>query len=262
MQPLIFVSLLSANAEPLYRALAAYLTARLGLPVQTVEDRPWQERRQMLLAGQADLAAICGEPYVLFADQPAPPVSLLAAPVLREPRYGGRPAYFSDVIVRHDAAARSFAELRGARWAYNELGSFSGYHVVLAHLRELGLDEGFFGATTFSGAHLESLRIVLAGEVDATAIDSIVLAYELHRRPELAAQLRVVAAIGPSPSPPLVVARHVSGPLAAELRSAILAMQGDPLGQAALEVGLLSHYSAVSDADYNPIRQRLRAVGI
>ena len=260
MQPLKFVSLMSANAEPFYRALAAYLAQQIGQPIVPVEDQPWQERRAMLLDGRAALGAICGEPYVLLADQPAPPVRLLVAPVLRESRYAQRPVYFSDVIVRRDSPAHSFADLRGASWAYNEPGSFSGYHVVQAHLHDLGLDERFFGSTIFSGAHLESLRLVLAGEVAATALDSIVLAYELHRYPELTAQLRVVASIGPSPIPPLVVARHVPEPLAAELRGAILAMHTNPAGQAALDVGLLAHFTEVNDADYDPIRQRLRTI--
>jgi ABC-type phosphate/phosphonate transport system substrate-binding protein len=47
-------------------------------------------------------------------------VELLAAPVMAGTRYAGRPVYFSDIVVHRDSAARSFADLRGARWAYNE----------------------------------------------------------------------------------------------------------------------------------------------
>jgi len=62
-----------------------------------------------------------------------PPVELLAAPVLEGERYRDQPIYFSDVIVARRNPARSFADLRGASWSYNDPDSHSGYGVVLYH---------------------------------------------------------------------------------------------------------------------------------
>src|SRR5215218_1827059 len=96
------VSLMAANADPTYQAIAGYLAQQLGLPIACVDDQPWQERERMLEHGQAAIGAICGAVYVRLAAQPAAPVQLLAAPVMRAARYQGRPIYFSDVIVPAD----------------------------------------------------------------------------------------------------------------------------------------------------------------
>jgi ABC-type nitrate/sulfonate/bicarbonate transport system substrate-binding protein len=59
-----------------------------------------------------------------------PKLTLLAAPLPAGARYGGKPIYFSDVVVRRDSPYQTFADLRGVTWGYNEPGSQSGYNVV------------------------------------------------------------------------------------------------------------------------------------
>lgn len=50
----------------------------------------------------------------------------------------------------------------------------------------MGETEAFFSHVTFSGRHQESIRRVVSGEVDASAIDSQVLGVECLRNPGLA----------------------------------------------------------------------------
>jgi ABC-type phosphate/phosphonate transport system substrate-binding protein len=73
--------------------------------------------------------------------------------------------------------------------------------------------------------------VVLAGDVDATALDSTVLDLLRRRDPSLERRVRVVESFGPSPSPPWVVARTVPRELRAALRRAFLAMSSDPRGR-------------------------------
>jgi ABC-type phosphate/phosphonate transport system substrate-binding protein len=176
------VSLLAANAQPLYERITRYLAGRLAAPVELVAG-PLAERRRRLDTGDADLAFICGWPYALRHDRPEPQVELLCAPVMAGPRYGGRPVYFTDVIVRRDHPARSFTDLRGAVWAYNDTGSHSGYNVTRHHLLQLGETHGYFGRVVDAGTHQGSIQMVLDGTIDASGIDSTVLETELARRP-------------------------------------------------------------------------------
>jgi phosphonate transport system substrate-binding protein len=88
------------------------------------------------------------------------------------PRYEDRPIYFTDVVVRHDRPWQSFADLRGRSYAFNHPGSHSGYNVPRDHLLRLGETRGYFGRTVASGSHPTSIRMVEAGEVDASGIDS------------------------------------------------------------------------------------------
>ncbi|HEU4327559.1 MAG TPA: PhnD/SsuA/transferrin family substrate-binding protein [Roseiflexaceae bacterium] len=252
-----FVSLLAGNADPFYRALVAYLAERSGLPVAAAHRPPWQERQELLARGEAQIGAVCGAVYVRQRDAGAWPLELLAAPVMRAARYQGQPTYFSDVLVRTDAPFQRFADLRGAIWAYNEPLSYSGHAVVRAYLAREGTPPDFFGRVVASGAHQESLRLLLAGEVDAAAIDSTVLEREQLRRPELGALLRPLLTLGPSPTPPLVV-RGLPPAQIQALRAALLDMHRDPEGRRLLEAGLVACFVPVEDAYYDAIRRQLR----
>ncbi|HEY2593039.1 MAG TPA: hypothetical protein VGK33_03975, partial [Chloroflexota bacterium] len=96
---LLFASLAADNTHAFYRHLAAYLSGVLQYPIRPVEDPSWQVRERQLLRGQAHLGVVCGLQYVYSierGDQPG--LELLVAPLMRGPRYGLRPVYFSDVV--------------------------------------------------------------------------------------------------------------------------------------------------------------------
>jgi phosphonate transport system substrate-binding protein len=199
---------------------------------------------------------MCGLQYVYAVERGEKPgIDLLAAPVMSGHRYANTPVYFSDVVVRTDSAARSLKDLRGARWAYNEPTSQSGYNITRYTLATRGELTGFFGEAIASGAHEQSLELLLRGEIDATAIDSTVLDQELRCRPDLAARIRVIEALGPSPIPPLVVSRSVPDPLRIRWQAIVLGMHTDPAGQGVLASGAVSRFSRVNDADYDAIRE-------
>lgn len=265
MNTLTLTSLQSANADPDIRAIAAYLGERLGLPVAFADAPRWQDREALFDRGEAQIAWLCGLVYVDKRDQVneqdgGRPIELLAAPVMQGERYAAQPVYFSDVVVRADSRFQRFADLRGARWAYNNRGSHSGHLITRYHLARLGEDGGFFGRVVESGAHQRSLALILAGEIDASAIDSTVLETELLLRPELAGQIRIVERLGPSPIPPWVIRREVPAPLAAGLRRCFVEMHADPAAAALLAAAQTLRFVPVQDSDYDPIR-RMAALG-
>src|SRR5512136_2017151 len=138
-------SIQSENADFICQRITRYLSARLGMDAEFVNQIPWQERERLLDAGEIQLGWMCGLPYVRKADRTGAGIELVAAPVMRHPRYAGRPIYFSDVIVRRDSRYAAFADLRGAAWAYNEPNSQSGYNITRYHLARLGETRGYFG---------------------------------------------------------------------------------------------------------------------
>src|SRR5205823_4143270 len=140
---------------------------------------------------------------------------------------GGRPVYYSDVIVRRDSPHHRFADLRGRSWSYNEPYSHSGYGITLYRLLQLGETRGFFGRVVEAGWHERSIRLVASGAVDASAIDCQVLAVTCREYPELAAQLRVIDSFGPSTIQPLVVARRLPCRVKEEILAAVLEMHED-----------------------------------
>jgi len=254
MEAITVVSLMSNNHRALYQGVAEHLGRRAGMRTLFVTEAPWQECEQMLDQGRAQVGFICGLPYTRKTDR----FELLAAPVMRAARYGDRPVYFSDVVVRADSPFQSFADLRGATWAYNEPGSWSGCVVLRAHLAALGETASYCGRVVESGAHLRSLEMILDGAVDAAAIDSAVLEMEQARRPRLAAQIRIVESFGPNMFPPTVIRREVHGETKRRIRAALLAMHEDPEGEAILAAGQVARFAPVDDADYDTIRQKAR----
>jgi phosphonate transport system substrate-binding protein len=178
----------------------------VGRPARLVTGSSFDQ----LTDGEVDAAFICGLPYVRLTAEAPSLVSLLAAPVLTGDRYQGRPIYFSDVVVRADSGIRDFEGLRGCRWAYNEPDSHSGHLLTLYQLVSRGHVGEFFGEVVRAGFHQHALRMVMSGEVDASAIDSQVLEVELRRHPGLRERLRVIDTFGPSTIQPLVASTRLA----------------------------------------------------
>ncbi|MBM3466194.1 MAG: phosphate ABC transporter substrate-binding protein [Armatimonadetes bacterium] len=256
------VSMMSENAAPLHRAVARYLDTQ-GLEARFVEDVPWRERQRMLLNGEADLGFLCGLPYAREADRPRPRIVLVGAPVMQGPRYAGRPIYFSDLVVCAGSRFRSFADLRGAAWAYNEPGSHSGYWLTRWHLARLGEVHGFFGRAVEAGSHLNALDQVLRGAVDGASIDSTVLDTELRKNPALARRIRILGTLGPSAAPPLVASTRLPQAVRDRVAEVVLGMHLEPEGRALLDAECVLRYTRCSDHDYDGIRgMAARARGV
>ncbi len=244
-------------AEPFVQGVAAYVSNKLQLDLRFVADISWPERLHSFDAGAIQICWLCGVPYVWRADRPDTDIELLVAPVPAGPRYQNRPIYFSDVVVRADSPFHTLADLQGQRWAINERNSHSGYHVTRYHLARLNLQANFFGEVIESGAHQTSVQMILAGEVDGTAIDSTVLELLLERDPALRSQLRVIEVFGPSPVPPWVIKKSVTPELRATLREILTTMHHDSQGAAVLAAGQVGRFASVQDHDYDPIRHML-----
>ena len=245
-----FATFLAPHLYRTYEHIARYVGGKVGYSTslsvgQSLED---------FATGRVDLGFLCGLPYVRLADSPASPVELLVAPVLQGERYQQKPIYFSDVIVRNDSPYSSFDHLGGCIWAYNQRTSHSGYNLICASLLERGKTLHYFGRMIESGSHQRSLELVLEGQADATAVDSHVLDVALSQNEDLALQLRVVAMLGPSSIPPVVVARRLDNELKCRMRETLLTMHNDSDGARGLHEGRIDHFVAVKDADYDDIR--------
>lgn len=255
MERLRITSAQSPVSDSVVEIISRYLPQRAQVSTELVLESPWQERLSLLSQGQLEIGWICSLPYVRAADAGNSPFELLVAPVVDHPRYHGKPVYFSDVIVRRESAYHSFADLRGATWAYNEPGSHSGYTLIRSHLALLGEPVGYFARQVEAGSHLAALEMVLNGEIDASAIDSMVLESEVRRRPGLMDDLRVLETLGPSPIPPVVIATSVPGAQKEQIAAALAGMALDELGRSLLQEAGLAKFVRVHDADYDPIRE-------
>jgi phosphonate transport system substrate-binding protein len=233
MRPLVFATYLAPCNRPLYEFVAAACGGVL------VDGDDWRE----LATGSIDVAFVCSPPLIWLGGA----VEAIAAPVLSDPRYEDRPLYCSEVVVGTDCAYRSLADLHGARWAYNEPSSWSGYWTTLARVG----DWSYFGEAVAAGSHHRALRMVASGEVDASAIDAHVLAIELRDHPGLADRVHVIDTLGPSPIQPVVARAGLDTEVKHEVRARLLALGGEPMAWHRVK-------RFVPPPDYSPIAGALR----
>lgn len=255
-----FTSCQAPSADSFCDAVVRFIGERLGVKTEFVRELPWKERERQFDRGEVDICWMCGWPYADRADRAGADIDLIAARVMADPRYHDEPVYFSDIVVRAGSRFESFADLRGASWAFNEPRSHSGYNVVRHFLATQNLDGGFFGSVVESGSHQRSIDLILSGSVDASAIDSTVLEAVQRRRPEVASLLRVLETIGPSPAPPWVIRRSLPQDVRDAVRRGFLAMHETPGGRAILQSEGVRRFGAIDDRSYDPIR-RMAAIG-
>jgi phosphonate transport system substrate-binding protein len=250
-----FGTYLAPNVLPVYELVTEIVGRRLGVATELVVETSYESCER----DENEVCFVCSLPYVTYERRGLDLAGPVAAPVLVGERYGGRPIYFSDVIVHRDSPYASFEDLRGARWAFNEPLSHSGYGITRYHLVSLGETAGFFGAVVEAGFHEEAIRMVSRGEVDGSAIDSQVLAIALRDDPGLARDLRIIEALGPSTIQPVAVSRRVPETLRDAIRTVVLELAEDPTVRDRLAGCLVERFVAVGAADYDDIRAMLTA---
>ena len=248
-----FATFLAPAMLPVYEFISRHVGRRLGMATELTVGQCYGE------LADADVSFVCGLAYIELCGPGRLPLVPVAAPVLAGPRSGGRPIYFSDVIVHRDSPFRAFADLRGASWSFNERLSHSGFGITRFHLVEMGWTGGFFGRVVEAGFHDLSIQMVREGTVDASAIDCHVLALALRDDPSLAGEVRVIDSLGPSTIQPVVAAEWLPEDLRDGIRAALVELADDPEGRVWLARGLLERFVAVDAMSYDDLRRMQRA---
>jgi phosphonate transport system substrate-binding protein len=245
-----FGTLLAPNIMPVYEAVTEEVGRRLGVETELFIETDYDACAR----DENEVCFVCSLPYVEFERRGISPAIPIAAPVLEGARYGGRPIYFSDVIVHRDSPFHSFLDLRGHSWAYNEPLSHSGYGITRYHLVEIGETQGFFSEVIEAGFHETSMRLVAAGEVDASAIDSQVLAVAMRDDPSLSRSLRIIDALGPSTIQPVAVSRRVPPGLRTAIQDVLTTMHENPAMRERLALGMVERFVPAGPSSYDDIR--------
>lgn len=246
-----------------FEAVVEYLRRALGqrasLSVEPWVSGPMRGAWDPFSKGEADVGFMCTPSFFWLREPECPPVELLGAvPVFGDERAAGRPVYFSEVVVRRDSPVRSFLDLRGCSWAYNDPCSLSGFFNMLKKLADMGEDGEFFGRVCCSDSHSNSMDLISRGEMDAAAIDSNVLRIKLKSSPELGERLRVIESWGPFPIQPVVIRSGLHPELKDRLRSELLALDVNPHVSPTLAGFGLERFAPVDYEHYAPEEQALR----
>lgn len=238
-----------------YTPLLEYLAQRIGRPVRLIQRKTYAEVNNLIRDGEVDLALICTGAYVQGRREFA--MDLLAAP-----QVNGQTVYYSYIIVPADSPIHHLTGLRGKVFAFTDPMSNTGRMMPTYMLWQIGeTPERFFQRTIYTFSHDNSIYAVAKGLVDGAAVDSLVYHYTLNRDPSLVDRVRVIAQSPPCGMPPVVVSNQLNTDLKAKLRSILLTMHLDPLGQTILSRLLIDRFVMADDQAYESVREVLAQIG-
>jgi phosphonate transport system substrate-binding protein len=253
IKKLRFGTFLAPNIMPVYQAITDEVGRQLGVKTELVVETDYENCAKDI----NDVCFVCSLPYVVFEREGKAPAIPIAAPVIKGKRYAGKPIYFSDVIAYKDAPFKSFKDLKGYSWAYNEPLSHSGYGITRYSLVNMGETNGFFSQVIEAGFHEKSIQMVANKEVAASAIDSQVLAVAMRDDPSLKQFLKIIDTLGPSTIQPIAVSKRLSPKLRNQILNILLNLHKNPQIRKKLAIGLVSHFVKVHPKSYDDIRMML-----
>lgn len=267
----VTAAFVSDKGLPVYQELANYLARKLKIDAKVISGLSYTESDLLLNQGIIQVGFVCGLPYTHAVK--AGSYRLLAMPVMAlkkgaypdVPGYQNVPGkYFSYTIVRRDSPLKSWQDLRGHSYTYNEQNSNSGYNMPRYKLVRLGARswEDWFSKVRVSGSHEESIRLVSRGVVDASSVDSLVLDYDRSIGDPDALNVKVIEVLGYPQGAgivPVVISNKADPRLASELQAALLNMHKDPEGRRILRKALILRFDPPNDKNYDDVRRMEQA---
>ena len=194
----------------------------------------------------------CGLPYAQRAIRPL----LVAAPIPSPARYGGRPVYFTDIVVRSDAAFTRLEDTFGGTVGYTLADSMSGGVALRDHLAPYRSARGerLYARAVGNLIHARGvIEALVRGEIDVGPLDSYY--HDLLRQddPAFAAQVRTIASTQARPIPPLVATAPLRDAQLQALRSALQASIAAPALAEVRQRLLLAGFAEPEGASYDSL---------
>jgi ABC-type phosphate/phosphonate transport system substrate-binding protein len=248
------------TARAAWCALFEWVSRYSDAPLRYVDHAAPAPLEELWARTDLGAAFMCGFPFATAALRP----QLVAAPVPSPPRYGGRPVYCTDFVVRADSKFARLSDVFGARIGWTLSHSQSGYNAVRHHLLQYRHrnPERLFAASI--GPLITPRRVIealLDGTIDVGPLDSYLHDLLSCHEPQTASQLRTIESTVMTPIPPLVASRSTAPDIVERLRRAFVGAAGDPVAADILDRLLLAGFVQVTGTDYDrfPI-QALEAV--
>jgi phosphonate transport system substrate-binding protein len=232
-----------------YKELLHYVAKRLVRKTNFIEKKSYQEVNTLLEKGEIDVAFVCGGPYVEGHRK-------FGLELLVAPQVNGKTVYYSYIIVRKDSEINKFEDLKGRIFAFVDPLSNSGRLAPNFHIIEMGENpEKFFKECMYSYGHDKSIKAVALGIVDAAAVDSLIWHYLEKRGSKYARNTKIIKVLGPYGIPPVVVRPGLDRELKKKIKSMLLSMHKDKIGEPILKGMDIDRFVTISNLAYSSIRK-------
>jgi phosphonate transport system substrate-binding protein len=241
-----------------YAPFTAYMSKKLGKPVEIFVAQDYSGVCQALSAGQIDIAYLNPLSYALYADKlkDTPrhlvPISM---PVIHKSLY-----YFGAIFCRTDSGIKTIADLKGKKMAFSDATSTSGYLYPTEYLMAHGINpKKDFPVIFFAGSQ-SVVPSVLNKSTDAGAVFEEALKKGVS--PERQAQLKVLARVGPIANGMVVARGDLAPDLIAKVTQAYVDINTEPDGQAALKKLDVDKWDKPDDSIFDPVRTAAKELGM
>jgi ABC-type phosphate/phosphonate transport system substrate-binding protein len=232
-----------------WHRLFDWLARTSGVPLDIIEHA--YPARLPDLWARPDLGAafVCGWPYASRLRD----LQIVAAPIPRLERAGGRPVYWTDMVVKADRSFRKLEDTFGGRIAFTSKDSHSGFNAVRrllmqhASTRSDALYSSAIGPLVTPRRSLES---VLSGDADVAPVDAYAHALLRRHCPELTGGVRTIAMTDVAPIPLLVASDATDSAPIARMRAALVGAGQDATARGLLDDLVLVGFAEVEPRDY------------
>ncbi len=244
------------NVSTTYRIftpLLRHLGTRLNREVQLITARDFPSFWQALKTQQFDLVHFNQYHYILAHEM------LGYDAIVRNSEFG-QSTIAGSLVVRKDSGIESIPDLKGKTILFG-----GGHRAMQSYIaaRWLLQNDGLMTSdyeTRFALNPPNAIISTYLGQTDAAGIGDVVIRLEAVKRTIDVREMRYLAKTKPMPHLPWAVHPDVDISTRQALQDSMVALSGDPSGQALLDTAKLSGIVATQDADYDVQRQMVREV--
>jgi ABC-type phosphate/phosphonate transport system substrate-binding protein len=237
------------GATAAWNKLFAWLADHSGIAFEVIDHAAPAPLEELWSRDDLACAFMCGFPFARSQPQP----KIIAAPVPSAARYGRKPIYMTDLIVRAESPFQTLQDTFGKRLGYTVDTSHSGFNALRHHLLSVRTEATPQLYAQPIGPLFTPRRVIdalLNDEIDVGPLDSF--AHDLIRRhdPALAARFRALASTDAAPIPLLIASPSCPDDVVGRLRSSLLAFGADDKCAALRDKLCLSGFAAVTPSVY------------
>lgn len=241
-----------------YKALAAYLQNKTGLPVEIFVATDYSGVVEAMRAGKLDIAMFGPFSYVLAADKAG------AEAFVVEIRKGSGTSYHSLVVTHPASGINTLADVKGRTYAFVDPASTSGNLIPRSFYKKNNIDpEKDFKSVVYAGGHDAAGLAVKNRKVDAASMDDITF-NNMKEKGLLnsGGDIKIVFQSDPIPGSPWAWRKDLPADLKAKIKDAFLKVAKEDQTALAAYGGKVEGYAETRDANYDVIRETAKLLNL
>jgi len=232
-----------------YRKIADYIAEQTGRQTILIQRKTYAEVNMLLANGDIDIAFLSTGAYSSYRGMNEIELLVMA-------EHLGTSLYTAEIIVHKDSPIQTVNDLEGKIFAFTDPLSYSGHMVIEEHLRQQNtIPEKFFKRYFYTYNHDKSLWAVANKVADGASFDSQIYEYAKEKTPELAANVRIIASMGPAPTGPVVISKKLRLEQKEQLRHIFLTLHDDPDVSEAMQGLVIDRFVLPTPELYEPLRR-------